>query len=84
MELRLLNPDEVKSVIPFPTESTANVTLRRLQKFKPREGTACDWELTQDGKVISKGTVQADKEDLLTISQLPINRTPSKLTLKAR
>lgn len=84
MELRLLNPDEVKSAIPFPTESTANVTLRRLQKFKVPEGNACDWELTQDAKVISKGTVQANAEHLLTIPQLPISRTPCKLTLKLR
>ncbi|HEY4260903.1 MAG TPA: hypothetical protein VGM98_12115, partial [Schlesneria sp.] len=84
MELRLLSPEEIKSAIPFPTESIANVTLRRVQKFKAAEGSTCTWELTQEGKVAAKGTVQADAERLLTIAQLPINRTPSQLTLKAR
>ncbi len=83
IELRLLKPDEVKSSMNFPKESTANVTLRRLQKFQVRNGQECDWQLVRDGAV-TKGTIQPDSAGLLTIPQLTISQVPGVLKLKLR
>lgn len=82
MELRLLAPSDVKSTIAFPTESTADVTLRRLQKFAVAAGKNCTWEFTRGGATIAKGNVQADANGLITIPRLAISQTPTVLTVK--
>ncbi|MBS0202711.1 MAG: hypothetical protein JSS49_07410 [Planctomycetes bacterium] len=82
IELRLLTPSEFKSAIVFPSESTADVTLRRLQKFPAATVQDCTWEFTRDGTTVAKGTVQSDAIGLITIPRLAISQTPGILTLK--
>ena len=84
MELRLLKPDEVKSTMNFPKDSTADVTLRRVQNFRVSQGQNCNWELVRDGVVAAKGIIQPDAAGLLTIKQLTISQTPAVLTLELR
>lgn len=84
MELRLLKPDEVQSTMAFPTESTADVTLRRLQNFHVGADQECHWELVQAGAVIAHGKIRPDSAGLLTIPRLTIQQTPSLLKLKTQ
>ena len=72
MELRLLRQDEWESCLTFPTSSTADVTLRRLQKFAPEKGDRLKFtfgdksgEIGFDGKVKIEGlTVTAEPKVL--------------------
>ena len=67
MELRLLTADEWESRVAFPTEATADVTLRRLQKCRFPAGAAVAWTCgTQNGEV------SADAEGLVTIPSMKI------------
>lgn len=84
MELRLIKQIEVKSTRNFPRESTADVTIRRLQNFRVAANSECDWEQVQDGTVTAKGTIVSDEAGLLTVPRLTISQTPSVLKLKGR
>jgi len=84
MELRLIRPDEVQSKFDFPRESTADVTLRRLQAFPIRAGQEYEFELVRDGKPVTHGVVKPDASGLLTIPRLTISQTPSLLSVKVR
>lgn len=84
IELRLLNPEEITTTLPVPTESTADVTLRRLQNFHAAGGQEIEWEFRRQHEVLAKGAVKADEAGLLTIPQLKITRLPTVLHLKSR
>ena len=68
---------------PMPQNATADVTLRRLQQFKVRQGGTYTWQLTPNGKSALSGTVTPDAANLLTIPQLPLSTTPVELSMKA-
>ena len=74
IELRLLAQDEFDSRLTFPTESTADVTLRRLQKFSLSEGDEVSFTF---GDVSGK-TVTADA---LTIPRLTVTTEPKVLKI---
>lgn len=84
IELRLLKDGELPSKLSLPTNSVADVSLRRLQQFRHVPGKMYAWELTRDGKPDGNGTVQADASGLLTIPKLTITQIPAVLRLKAR
>ncbi len=83
IELRLVAQKELGSPVDLPKQATADVTLRRLQKFAIKPDTIYNWSVVRDGKVTQKGSQQADKEGLLTIPKIVIAE-PASLTLKAR
>lgn len=68
-----------KLPITLPTESTADVTLRRLQKFKVLPGKTYAWAFGTS----RSGKLQPDPAGLLTFPQLVITDMPMRLTLKA-
>ncbi len=70
--------------VSIPPASAADVTLRRLQKFKVQAGTSYAWRFTESEKVIQAGTVQADEIGLLTIPRLTITGTPRVLTIEPK
>ncbi len=77
IELRLATNDELKSTIfEIPTESSADVSLRRLQKFGVSPGETVAWTFGD-----RSGEVQADKNGLVTIPSLTITSVPQILTL---
>ncbi len=64
---------------PSPKESTADVTLRRLQQFKVAPNEKYDWILARDHRTVASGAVAADELGLLTIPGLVLPATPSEL-----
>lgn len=75
--LRLLTNAEWESRVTFPATSTADVTLRRLQKCRFAPGAVVEWEF--DGK---NGTVTADENGLVTVPAVTVTAVPTVLKLK--
>ena len=53
---------------------TTDVTLRRTRAFKVTPGTACAWKFGDKA-----GKVTADKNGLVTIANVPIPTSPTRL-----
>ena len=78
IELRLATNDELRSkIFEIPNESTADVSLRRPQTFVVAPNERIDWAVGD-----ASGTVDADKNGLITIPRLTITSTPKTLRLK--
>jgi predicted esterase len=76
--LRLATNDELKSkIFTIPTESTADVSLRRLQEFVAAPHETISWSFGE-----RSGKVQADKRGLVTIPSLTITSDACVLILK--
>ncbi len=82
MELRLVTNDELGAAEELPNESTADVTLRRIQHFKLGPGEKTSWVLNRDGKTVQKGKTMVSKNGRVTIPALTITAAPAQLTLK--
>lgn len=84
MRLWIEQPPKTEPAHPMPKESVADVTFRRLQKFKVPAGKSCVWELIRDGKSVAGGEIQPDAEGLLTIPKVTVTGavTEVRLTLK--
>jgi predicted esterase len=78
IELRLVSKADLSRPAPLPTQATADVTLRRLQKFKVQADKTYVWRF---GPVRS-GQVRPDPAGLLTIPQLDIADKPKRLTIQ--
>ncbi|MBE6569845.1 MAG: hypothetical protein E7658_06490 [Ruminococcaceae bacterium] len=76
--LRLLTADEWTSRVTFPTESHADVTLRRLQTCRFTPGTEVNWTYGE-----ASGTVKADADGLVTIPGLKITTEATELKIRA-
>ena len=75
--LRLTDAEELGSAIfDPPAEATADVSVRRLQRFRAAPGEAVRWSFAGDG-----GVVNADADGLVTIPALKITTIPAVLTL---
>lgn len=77
MTLRVAGAEELHSkIFTIPTESTADVSFRRLQKFQVKPGEVIGWSFgTLSGKV------KADADGLITIPRLPISVNPQDVVL---
>lgn len=78
VQLFLVKPSDLKTSFTIPTEATANVTLRRLQKFRTAPGSTVKWTFGA-----ASGEVKADAEGRVTVPSLKITAEPTTLTLKA-
>ena len=67
----------------LPERSTADVTLRRLQKFALKTGFTYEWSFGQGNDAVS-GTLKPDSAGLLTFKRLIIKNQPSRLTVKRK
>ena len=74
--LRLLSPDECTTRIPLPTAATANLTMRRLSRFRVTPGECIGYEYGN-----SHGSINADAEGILTLPAVRITCTPTLLKL---
>jgi pimeloyl-ACP methyl ester carboxylesterase len=74
LSLFLVTPAELKTTFAVPTEATANVSLRRLQKFHAKPGETVRWTFGA-----AKGEVKADEQGLVTVPRLKISGTPATL-----
>ncbi|MBE6597868.1 MAG: hypothetical protein E7638_00335 [Ruminococcaceae bacterium] len=76
--LRLLTPAEWESRVTFPTSSTADVTVRRLQKCRFTAGTSVAWEFGE-----KSGVVTADENGLVTVPGITVTADEAVLKLTA-
>jgi hypothetical protein len=80
IELRMVTQTELKTEIKLPTTAIADVTLRRLQQFKP-ESAECSWQLKRGEIILKSGNVTPDANGLLSLEKLEIATEPAILTL---
>jgi len=82
MELRLVTKKELKRPVQIPPASVADVTLRRLQKFRPNKGKSYEWSVKNGDISLQSGTVHPDADGLLTIPKVKITEKPARLVVK--
>jgi len=85
IELSLVDAKAIsteKKPFAVPEKSTADVTPRRLQKFKVQAGKPYAWRLTEGNKVVQTSTVRTDAVGLLTMPRVTITTAPRTLTLE--
>ncbi len=82
LSLFLVTPADLKTSFAIPAESTADVSLRRLQQLKVAPGETLGWSLSVPGGARSSGEVQADVTGCLTIPGLKITAQPATLTVE--
>lgn len=82
IQLWLAHPTVANSPHAMPASSTADITLRRLQVFRVRQGKSYKWRLFRDGKRIASGTVLPDVANLLTIPRVTLSLTPAELVIE--
>lgn len=78
MQLRLVTSKELKKPYEVPKDSTADITLRRLQNFKVDKTAKYKW--TMDSQ---SGIVTPDKQGIITIKGIKIQAQPAVLTIAA-
>lgn len=74
--LSLVKPSELKTSFTIPAESTADVSLRRLQSFQVAPGATVRWSY---GTL--NGEARADASGLVTIPGLKITGQPQNLSV---
>jgi len=75
--LFLVKPSELKTTFTIPAETTADVSLRRLQMLRVAPGAVVRWTFgTSDGKV------RADAAGCITIPRLKITAEPTNLSIR--
>jgi hypothetical protein len=62
--------------------ATADVTPRRRQQFKTRPGDVVSWTTQASGRVIQSGEATADQWGLVTVPQVEIRRSGSRLSIR--
>jgi hypothetical protein len=81
MQLWLQRPVTDKLAGVIPQQSTADLTLRRLQHFKVDRDRIYEWNLTRGKVVLASGKIRPDDAGCLTIRQLTITGDPLELRL---
>jgi predicted esterase len=76
ISLFLVKPDDLQTTFKIPAESTADVSLRRLQMLKVAAGETVHWTFGT-----AQGDIQADATGCLTIPQLKITAEPVTLSV---
>ena len=76
ISLFLVKPSELTTTFTIPTESTADVSLRRLQSLKVAPGELVTWAFNSD-----HGEVMADSTGCVTVPKLKITSEPVTLTI---
>lgn len=75
-KLFLVKAPEFKTTFTIPGESTADVTLRRLQMLRVKPGERVKWSFGS-----AEGEVPADAEGCITLPKLKITAEPTKLSV---
>ncbi len=77
----LLGESTFANDVPDFNQSTADVTIRRAQNFKPAPDTLCTWSLTRlsDNQIVQDGDTLVGPDGLITISDLTIAKQASRL-----
>ena len=83
MQLWLAHPAISNAPPTMPEASIADVTLRRLQRFKVQPGTEYAWRLVRGGQTVGSGSITPDAANLLTIPQVTVTTKPAELSVTA-
>ena len=65
---------------------TTDVTPRRCQKFKAKEGETFQWTLKAEGqdKVLQQGAAKADKWGLVTVEKIKLTKDKARLAMEKK
>jgi poly(3-hydroxybutyrate) depolymerase len=77
MKLFLARAADLKTSFTVPTEATADVSLRRVQKLKVAPGAAVSWTFGA-----AKGEARADAQGCVTVTGLKITAEPTTLNVR--
>lgn len=77
MAIFLIKPSELKTTFTIPTEATADISLRRLQKLRITPGAKVHWTFGS-----ANGEAQADTSGCVTIPERKITAEPATLIVK--
>ncbi|MDG2125582.1 MAG: SGNH/GDSL hydrolase family protein, partial [Verrucomicrobiales bacterium] len=77
MSLSLVSAAELETRFEIPDEASADVSLRRLQGFRPEPGAGYEWGFGDAG-----GEGKVDARGLVTIAGLKITARPTTLRLR--
>lgn len=83
MKLWIAHPTVKNPPTTMPDASTADVTLRRLQRFNVRPGKTYTWRMVRNGKQVASGKITPDAANLLNFPKLALTTTPAELSVKA-
>ena len=83
IQLSIAHPANIDPTLKMPDTATADVTLRRLQQFKPQPAKSYAWQETRDGQTLASGKATPDAAGLLTLPQIALSTTPAELSLQA-
>lgn len=81
MELWMLSPTEITTRAILPEKATADLLIRRIQRFKLAAGESFKWNLTHDNGSISCGTSHADDAGHPVIDRICLTQQVQTLTL---
>ena len=87
MELSLVDAKELSTkakTFAVPEKSVADVTPRRLQKFKVQADKSYTWRLLEAGNVVQAGEVRPNSVGLLTLPRLAITAIPRTVVLEPK
>lgn len=76
-KLFLVKPSELKTKFTIPTESTADVTLRRLQMLRVIPNSTVHWTFGN-----AEGEVKADTAGCVTFPKLKMTAEPTSLSIR--
>lgn len=82
MQLWMEYPRKQDSNMKMPDSTVADVTFRRLQRFKVQSNKTFTWQIISDHKVVKSGETTPDSENLLTIPQVSITGVPVQISIK--
>ena len=76
-------PPKISQPSSMPERATADVTLRRLQRFIIDPKKTYFWQLSREGHPVASGQATPDLANLLTIPKLELTTIPAELSIKA-
>jgi hypothetical protein len=78
MDLWLVSSEQLSSTMfTPPATASAEVALRRLQRFPHAPGQRAEWSFGD-----LSGTIEADASGLFVLPALPLSQTPGRLSLR--
>ena len=78
MSLFLVSPESLKTRFEIPVKAQADVSLRRLQNFRLKEGEVFRWQFGE-----AKGESKVGSRGLITVKGLHVTNTPRVLMIHA-
>jgi poly(3-hydroxybutyrate) depolymerase len=77
MKLYLVKASDIKTSFTVPTEATADVSLRRVQKLRVAPGAPVSWTFGA-----ASGEVKADAQGCVTVTGLKVTAEPTALSVR--